>query len=85
MYIATYDTMVHDRNNAKDGSLKARLYKFSDILCCRLSKKIVLETNDHINDFAKKFSVNRNKFKRIFLAVDNDLIFPRPQIKNTKK
>ena len=85
MYIATYDTMVHDRGAARDGSLKARLYKFSDILCCRLSKKIVLETNDHINDFAKKFSVDRKKFERIFLAVDDSAIYPRKKDKNTQK
>ena len=78
MYIATYDTMVFDRSAARDGSLKARFYKMSDILSCRLSGRLVLETNDHIRDFAQKFHVDENKFRRIFLAVDNEVIAPRP-------
>jgi glycosyltransferase involved in cell wall biosynthesis len=37
----------------------------------------VLETDDHIADFAKKFKVKEEKFSRIFLAVDDTAIYPR--------
>lgn len=85
MYIATFDTMVHDRGKADEKSWKAHLYKLSDIVACKLSKRLVLETNDHIQDFAKKFNVDENKFRRVFLAVDDKTIYPRPQpVKSSK-
>ena len=37
----------------------------------------MLETNDHIREFAKKFNVKEEKFRRIFLAVDESAIYPR--------
>lgn len=77
MYIATYDTMIHDRKIARAHSLKAMVYKCSDRLACKLSKKIVLETHDHIHDFAYKFHIPKDKFKRIFLAVDHTVIYPK--------
>ncbi|MBN1540994.1 glycosyltransferase, partial [candidate division KSB1 bacterium] len=85
MYIATYDTMVNDRGKARPGSYKSRLYHFSDRLSCSLSKAIVLETWDHIQDFAGKFAVPEEKFHRIFLAVDESFLYPRPQIKTTSR
>ena len=42
MYIATFDTMVNDRGAASSKSLKALFYKWSDILSCKLSKRLVL-------------------------------------------
>ncbi len=85
MYIATFDTMVNDRSAASTKSLKAKFYKWSDILSCKLSKKLVLETDDHIRDFAKKFKVKEEKFRRIFLAVDDRAIYPRQVEKETDK
>lgn len=85
MYIATYDTMVFDRAAAKKGSIKAWIYKQSDKLSCALSRKIVLETNDHIKDFSKKFKVDSKKFQRIFLAVDDEAVYPKELIKKTEK
>ncbi|NIA30782.1 MAG: glycosyltransferase [Actinobacteria bacterium] len=84
MYIATFDTMVHDRGTAGEKSWKARLYKLSDIIACKLSKHLVLETNDHIRDFAKKLNVDAKKFRRVFLAVDDKIIYPRPQTKKNR-
>ncbi len=85
MYIATYDTMVHDREKATANSWKARVFKASDRLACRLSQRIVLETNDHIQDFAQKFGIPAEKFRRIFLAVDDRIIYPRQVEKATDK
>ena len=77
MYIATFDTMVNDRRTVGARSLKACFYKWSDMLACWLSKRLVLETDDHIYDFAKKFHVHPAKFQRVFLAVDDSSIYPR--------
>jgi glycosyltransferase involved in cell wall biosynthesis len=85
MYIATSDTMVFDRGVAKPGSPRAKIYRMSDKLSCRLSQKIILETHDHIADFAFKFGIPDDKFKRIFLTVDDELIYPKSQQKKTDK
>jgi glycosyltransferase involved in cell wall biosynthesis len=79
MYISTYDTMIHDRAAARPGSVKAWLYKLSDTLSCRLASRIILESDDHIRDFSQKFGVAPAKFDRIFLAVDDEVIYPLPE------
>ena len=85
MYIATYDTMVYDRGKAKPKSLKAGIYGLSDQIAAWLSKRIVLETDSHIEYFSGKFHVRRDKFDRIFLAVDDELIYPKTRQKDTDK
>ncbi len=77
MYIATYDTMVFDRGAAAPGTLRAKLFYLSDRLACQLSDKIVLETEDHIADFSRKFGIDREKFSRIFLATDDSVLYPK--------
>ncbi len=85
MYIATYDTMVYDRGKAKPKSLKAGIYGLSDQIAAWLSKRVVLETDSHIQYFCKKFHARRDKFERVFLAVDDQLIYPRNGAKDTDK
>jgi glycosyltransferase involved in cell wall biosynthesis len=84
MYITTYDTMVYDRAKAQPGSWKARLYGLSDWLSYHMAGHSVLETASHIEFFKKVFKVSGKKLSRIFLAVDDLVIYPRPQQKNTQ-
>ncbi len=77
VYISTYDTMVHDRGKARPRSPLAFLFWLVDSLSMHMADKIILETQDHIYDYAKKFHVNADKFERIFLAVDDRLIHPK--------
>jgi glycosyltransferase involved in cell wall biosynthesis len=84
MYITTYDTMVYDRAKARAGSCKARLYGLSDWLSYLLSKHSVLETQSHIDFFCRVFKVSGKKLSRIFLAVDDQVIYPRPQVKKSE-
>ncbi len=85
MYITTYDTMVFDRAKARPGSWKARLYGLSDWLSYLAANHSVLETQSHIDFFCNVFRVDGHKLSRIFLAVDDEVIHPRPQRKNTTK
>ena len=85
MYIATYDTMIYDRGAARPKSFKAFLYYLSDWLACKLSKHIILETQDHIENFAKKFHVPQGKFRRIFLATDTDIVAPLRKRKSSSE
>ncbi len=84
MYITTYDTMVYDRAKAKPGSWKAKLYGLSDWLSYHMSGHSVLETDSHIEFFKRVFRVSGKKLSRIFLAVDDSVIYPRPQQKNSE-
>jgi len=83
MYITTYDTMVFDRAKAQPGSWKARLYGLSDWLSYLAADHSVLETQSHIDFFCNVFRVDGQKLSRIFLAVDDEVIHPRPQCKRT--
>jgi glycosyltransferase involved in cell wall biosynthesis len=85
MYITTYDTMVYDRAKARAGSWKARLYGFSDWLSYIMANHSVLETQSHINFFCRVFKVSGKKLSRIFLAVDDEAIYPRAQKKTSEK
>lgn len=78
VYISTYDTMINDRGAARPGSPKALLYWLSDALSMRMARRIILETQDHIYDYCRKFRLDPQKFERVFLAVDDSLIYPKP-------
>ncbi len=77
IYISTFDTLILDRGAASEDSVFAKVSRALDRLSCLLADRIVLETNDHIRDFAGKFDVPAEKFRRVFLAADEDVIYPR--------
>ncbi len=85
MYITTLDTMVYDRGKAKPGSLKARIYGWSDWLSYKMSDLAVLETQAHIDFFCRTFAVPASRMRRIFLAVDDRIIYPCSCPKDTDK
>ncbi len=77
VYISTYDTMVNDRGKGGQKSLMARFYFWSDVLSMRLADRIILETRDHIRDYAQKFGIPEEKFFHIFLATDESVVARR--------
>ena len=77
MYITTYDTMVFDRRKAKAGTLKARIYGFSDWLSYKAASISILDTDHVIAHFGRLFRVDTGKLRRLFLAVDDSVIHPR--------
>jgi len=85
MYITTLDTMVYDRAVASPNSWRARLYGLSDWLSYLLSTRVVLETQSHIDWFCRTFKVDPARFRRIFLAVDDEVIQPRSMPRVTDK
>ncbi len=85
IYISTYDTMVYDREKTKPESFMAWFYGFVDRLSMVLSDKIILETQDHIRDYSRKFGVPERKFEHIFLTVDESVIHPIPRRRQNEK
>ena len=77
MYITTYDTMVFDREKARPGSLKAKLYALSDWLSYKAANVSILDSNHVIAHFGEYARSSTSKLRRLFLAVDNTVIYPR--------
>lgn len=77
VYISTFGTMVDDRQKASASSVKAKLFRFVDHLSMRWADRIILETNDHILGYEKTYKIPRQKFMRMFLPTDEEVIFRR--------
>jgi glycosyltransferase involved in cell wall biosynthesis len=78
MYITTYDTMVFDRAKAKMGSFMAKVYGASDWLSYHAASISILDSQHVIDHFNRTFKVDGRKLRRLFLAVDDTAIYPRP-------
>lgn len=83
-FYSIYDSFIYDRKLAGPRSLKALWYWSLDWLSCRLSQKVLLDTQAHISYFVQTFGVNTQKFIRVFVGSD-DSLFSRPQTMNTQK
>ena len=80
-FISLYSTVVEDRHYF---SKKSPLGKFSLYLDRRsvlLSKKIILDTNEHIRYWTEDLKLPREKFKRVFIGADDEIFFPREEAK----
>lgn len=77
MYITTYDTMVFDREKARAGSFKAWVYAMSDWLSYQAASVSILDSQHVIDHFGRYARSSTTKLRRLFLAVDNTVIYPR--------
>ena len=76
-FYSLYDSWIWDRQLASPGSLKAFCYWFLDWLNCRLSDRILLDTEEHIKYFIKEFKVDRAKFIKVLVGTDDDIFKPK--------
>lgn len=77
-FFSIYDSVVLDRKSTKPKTFSAQYYWFIDWLSCWLADKVMLDTNAHINYFCKLFPLKKEKFIRVLLGADNEVIKPRP-------
>lgn len=80
--VSLYDSNVFDRKNVSPHSLKALKYWLLDWFSCKLANVILLDTNEHINYFVKKYGINKEKFHCLYIGSDNEIMYPRPSNKN---
>jgi hypothetical protein len=73
-FYSLYDSWVYDRKLVGPWNPKAWAYWGLDWLSCRLSKKILLDTNEHIRYFQDTFFIPARRFVRVLIGAD-DLIF----------
>ena len=81
-FLSQYDTKVFDRKVCNERSMRAKRYFYSDKIPCIISDLILLDTNEHIDYFVNTFGVPREKFRRVFVGTDDEIFYPRENVKN---
>ena len=81
VFTSHYMGYILDRKYFSKNSLRAKYYRFLDRWSCKLADIIILDTQAHIDYFAKEFNLPASKFKRIWLGANPELHYPRPNQK----
>lgn len=76
VFTSHYGGYVLDRQKAGPNSLRARWYRFLDRWSCKLADLVLLDTDAHIEFFAREFGVAKEKFRRLFVGTDTDVFKP---------
>ncbi|MFX1277663.1 MAG: glycosyltransferase family 4 protein [Promethearchaeota archaeon] len=80
IFISKLQTIYEDRKQFKKRKIPKMLFRiilFSiDLIECKLSDYIILDTYSHIKFFHEKFHVPIKKFIRILVGSQNDVFFP---------
>lgn len=79
--ISEYETYVFDRKIVTEKSVRSKFYFYSDKIPCIMSDIVLLDTNEQIDYFVNTFNIPREKFRRIFIGTDDEVFYPREQIK----
>jgi len=84
-FLSVYEAQIKDRKKYSSNSFKAKYYWFLDWLSCKLADKILLDTNEHIKYFVKKFKIKKDKFIRVLVGTNDRVFFPREEKKDEKQ
>jgi len=79
LFVSEYDSVVLDRKQVSKFSLKAFKFWLLDWFSCRLADLCLLDADEHINFFVKRFKIRKEKFKTILLSCDPKIFFPKPK------
>ena len=82
LFLGHYETEVVDRGSVNRGSLKAKAYYYLDKYAPRLADIVLCDSNAHIDYFCKEFGLKREKFRRVFVGTDDDIMYPRQTKRN---
>ncbi len=80
-----YGGYILDRQYFNKNSWRAKYYRWVDRFSCRLADLVLLDTNAHIDFFVKEFNLFREKFLRVFVGTDDDIMKPFEVKKDTDK
>lgn len=83
-FVSMYDSVVFDRQEFSPQSWQAKKYWIIDWLACKLADVVVLDANAHSQYFIDTFKIKPDKFKRILVGVDDEVVKPIEQKKHTK-
>jgi glycosyltransferase involved in cell wall biosynthesis len=74
--VSLWETSVVDRENLPARSLAAYRYWLTDYTAFRMADAILLDTNAHIARLAAEFRVPAQKFHRIWVGSDDEVMTP---------
>ncbi len=84
LFVSEYDSVILDRKAYSQFSFQAVKFWLLDWLSCILADVCLLDADEHIDFFVKKFKIKRQKFKMIFVSCDPEIFYPRPKAENNK-
>src|SRR3989344_6037183 len=82
-FISLYDSFVFDERKYRPGSFNAWKYWFIDWLAGRTADTVLFEVEAYADFFSKTFGIARRKFQVIWVACDDEAIYPREHKKDT--
>ncbi|MCK5413416.1 MAG: glycosyltransferase [Candidatus Pacebacteria bacterium] len=74
--VSLYDTAIIDRNLSKENNLFAKLLFYIDKLSFKIADLVIFDTKEHINYISNLFSIDKNKFKRVWVGADEEVFYP---------
>lgn len=85
-FLSLYDSNAFDRKVYKPKSVRGRRDWLIDWSACKLARRVLLDTNQHVEYFVKTFYVPREKCIRVFIGADDTVFYPRKETvqKNTE-
>lgn len=75
--VSMYDTLVHDRQLAADGSITAKRLWYLDKIVCQLADKVILDTEVHVDYFVRTFNLEPKKFCVVPVGADESVFYPQ--------
>lgn len=81
--LSIYDTIIEDRGLSSNFFVKKVLY-FLDRFSCLLANKIVLDTPEHADYFARQFNISRNKIYHSYIGADENIFYQRSKLAENK-
>ena len=75
--VSLYDTAIIDRGLSNKNNLFAKCLFYIDKFSFKIADLIIFDTNEHINYISNLFSLDKNKFERVWVGADEDVFYPR--------
>ena len=83
VFTSHYMGYILDRRYFSEKSWRAKYYRFLDRWSCKLADIVILDTQAHIEYFAKEFNLPASKFRRIWLGANTALHQPKIKSQNS--
>lgn len=77
LFLGHYETEVVDTGSVVRSSFKAKSFYCLDKYAPRIANLILCDSNAHINYFCKEFGLKKEKFRRVFVGADDEIMYPR--------
>lgn len=76
--IALYESLIESRGAARAGTPTAWWLALQDRFACRLAHRVLVDTDAHRAYLAARTGTRADRFTRLWLGADDDVLQPRP-------